>query len=139
MRNAPPGCALICGDDFQHRIAAADTEVQRKQARDTCKLRQGGHLEQHADPATLLTMPATPFVADFVGADRRVKALSVMPLDCSALEAGEARTSIPHTADLGQALVALLASDGRVEVRSGDRSLGVLTAAALIGQAQQRR
>ena len=31
-------------------------------------MREGGHLEQYADPATLLSDPATPFVADFVGA-----------------------------------------------------------------------
>jgi osmoprotectant transport system ATP-binding protein len=102
-------------------------------------LRQGGHLEQHATPATLLTSPATPFVADFVGADRTVKALSVTPLDSSDLEPGTAGTSIAATADLGQALVALLAGDGRVEVRDGDRSLGTLTAETLVRQARRPR
>jgi osmoprotectant transport system ATP-binding protein len=102
-------------------------------------LRQGGHLEQHATPATLLTSPATPFVADFVGADRTVKALSVTPLDRSDLEPGTAGTSIAATADLGQALVALLAGDGRVEVRDGDRSLGTLTAETLVRQARRPR
>ncbi|MCW2500142.1 MAG: glycine betaine/L-proline transporter, ATPase subunit [Frankiales bacterium] len=102
-------------------------------------LRQGGHLEQHATPATLLTNPATPFVADFVGADRTVKALSVTPLDRSDLEPGTAGTSIAATADLGQALVALLAGDGRVEVRDGDRSLGTLTAETLVRQARRPR
>jgi osmoprotectant transport system ATP-binding protein len=44
--------------------------------------REGGHLEQYDTPATLLGNPATPFVADFVGADRGLKRLSVTP--CSA-------------------------------------------------------
>jgi osmoprotectant transport system ATP-binding protein len=102
-------------------------------------LREGGHLEQYAAPAELLTAPATDFVAGFVGSDRMVKALSVTPLDTSALTAGTAPTTIDADVDLGQALVALLASDGRVEVRDGDRSLGVLTADALLQQAQRRR
>jgi osmoprotectant transport system ATP-binding protein len=100
-------------------------------------LRQGGHLEQHADPATLLTSPATPFVADFVGSDRMVKALSVTPLDVSELSPGHAPTWISSNIDLGQALVALLAGEGRVEVRDGERSLGVLTAEALVQQAHR--
>jgi osmoprotectant transport system ATP-binding protein len=102
-------------------------------------LRQGGLLEQHARPATLLTSPATSFVADFVGADRTVKALSVTPVDVLDLEPGTAPTSIPATADLGQALVALLAGDGRVEVRDGERSLGTLTAESLVRQARRPR
>jgi osmoprotectant transport system ATP-binding protein len=100
-------------------------------------LRQGGHLEQYDAPAALLVSPATPFVADFVGTDRRVKALSVTPMDLSALEPGEATASIPSNADLGQALVALLAGGGRVEVRDGDRPVGVLTAEGLVKQAQR--
>lgn len=38
---------------------------------------QGGHLEQYDTPASILGKPATPFVADFVGADRGLKRLSV--------------------------------------------------------------
>jgi osmoprotectant transport system ATP-binding protein len=102
-------------------------------------LREGGHLEQYAPPVELLTAPATDFVAGFVGSDRMVKALSVTSLDVSSLAPGTAATAIAAGADLGQALVALLASDGRVEVRDGDRSLGVLTADALLHQAQRPR
>jgi osmoprotectant transport system ATP-binding protein len=40
-------------------------------------LRQGGHLEQYASPATLLAEPANEFVASFVGADRALKRLSL--------------------------------------------------------------
>ena len=44
-------------------------------------LRQGGVLEQYDTPAEVLGNPASPFVADFVGADRGLKRLSVTPID----------------------------------------------------------
>src|SRR4051794_2017773 len=44
-------------------------------------MREGGHLEQYADPAALLSEPATDFVADFVGADRTLRRLSVLHVD----------------------------------------------------------
>jgi osmoprotectant transport system ATP-binding protein len=100
-------------------------------------LRQGGHLEQYAPPAELLTAPATDFVAGFVGSDRMVKALSVTPLVTEGLEPGSASTTVEAGVDLGRALVALLAGGGRVEVRDGNRSLGVLTADGLVRQAQR--
>jgi osmoprotectant transport system ATP-binding protein len=40
-------------------------------------LREGGHLEQYAPPAELLMSPSSPFVEDFVGADRALKRLSL--------------------------------------------------------------
>ncbi|MGI8776570.1 MAG: ABC transporter ATP-binding protein [Acidimicrobiales bacterium] len=49
-------------------------------------LRQGGVLEQYADPATLLGHPATPFVADFVGADRGLTRLAVTPISTVDLD-----------------------------------------------------
>ena len=42
---------------------------------------QGGRLEQYDAPATVLGAPATDFVADFVGADRGLKRLSVTTID----------------------------------------------------------
>ncbi|MGH8866999.1 MAG: ABC transporter ATP-binding protein [Actinomycetes bacterium] len=47
---------------------------------------QGGHLQQFDTPATLLGAPATEFVADFVGADRGLKRLSVTPVETLDLE-----------------------------------------------------
>src|SRR3954468_18232144 len=44
-------------------------------------MREGGRLEQYADPATLLSSPATDFVADFVGADSTLRRLSVLDID----------------------------------------------------------
>ncbi|MDQ4129566.1 MAG: ABC transporter ATP-binding protein [Actinomycetota bacterium] len=40
-------------------------------------LKQGGLLAQYAPPDELLTRPADPFVEDFVGADRALKALAL--------------------------------------------------------------
>ena len=47
---------------------------------------QGGRVEQFATPADLLGSPATPFVADFVGADRGLKRLAVTGIDTVDLE-----------------------------------------------------
>jgi osmoprotectant transport system ATP-binding protein len=47
---------------------------------------QGGKVEQFAPPAELLGSPATPFVADFVGADRGLKRLAVTGIDLADLE-----------------------------------------------------
>ncbi|MFE4055511.1 ABC transporter ATP-binding protein, partial [Streptomyces sp. NPDC059096] len=43
--------------------------------------RTGGHLVQCAAPAELLARPADPFVADFLGAERELKLLSLTTLD----------------------------------------------------------
>ena len=47
---------------------------------------EGGTIEQFAPPAELLGSPATPFVADFVGADRGLKRLAVTGIDLADLE-----------------------------------------------------
>ncbi|MGY5032739.1 betaine/proline/choline family ABC transporter ATP-binding protein [Streptomyces sp. 900116325] len=45
-----------------------------------------GAIEQFDSPATVLGAPATPYVADFVGADRGLKRLSVTPIEESDLD-----------------------------------------------------
>jgi osmoprotectant transport system ATP-binding protein len=47
---------------------------------------QGGKVEQFAPPAELLGAPATPFVADVVGADRGLKRLAVTGIELADLE-----------------------------------------------------
>ncbi len=44
-------------------------------------LSKGGVLEQYDTPAEILGRPATPFVADFVGADRGVRRLAVVRIE----------------------------------------------------------
>jgi len=115
--------------------------------------RQGGVLEQHDTPAAVLARPASPFVADFVGADRGLRRLAVTPISRDDLaqppvvldEAGrlvglerDGRTveitSVPADGTLKQAMAELLQSDagvvGVAEPGSG-RHLGVLTPDAL--------
>ncbi len=50
-------------------------------------MREGGHLEQYADPPTLLGEPATPFVADFVGSERTLRRLAVLDVPTDDLVA----------------------------------------------------
>jgi len=47
---------------------------------------EGGTVEQFAPPTELLGSPATPFVADFVGADRGLKRLAVTGIELADLE-----------------------------------------------------
>ena len=44
-------------------------------------LSKGGVLEQYDTPSEVLGRPATAFVADFVGADRGIRRLAVMPIE----------------------------------------------------------
>ena len=48
-------------------------------------LSKGAHLEQFDTPNQVLGRPATAFVADFVGADRGVRRLAVMPTEADSL------------------------------------------------------
>jgi osmoprotectant transport system ATP-binding protein len=95
----------------------------------------GGHLEQFADPATVLGAPATDFVRSFVGGDRSLKALSVTPLRDVLLEHADGRdygSTVSIEGSLKDAFVAILEStDGRVAVRDGDQIVGALDAAAV--------
>ncbi|MEV6368635.1 ATP-binding cassette domain-containing protein [Micromonospora sp. WP24] len=95
-------------------------------------LSEGGHLEQYAPPAALLGTPATPFVREFVGADRGIRRLVVTPLRREALEpvpadgATEAPT-VPLDASAYDALATLLTSAAqRVVVTDGGRPVGAL-------------
>src|SRR3954470_8054380 len=71
---------------------------------------QGGKVEQFAPPAELLGSPATPFVADFVGADRGLKRLAVTGIDLADLE----QPPVVHVDDgLADARAALSRSGAR--------------------------
>ena len=107
-------------------------------------LAEGGRLEQYDTPAAVLGRPATPFVADFVGADRGVKRLSVTPIDAAdALPLdGAAGPGLPQVRvgqSLMDALSLLLSGDGdQVAVVDGDdRVVGVLDVEAVHAAARR--
>jgi osmoprotectant transport system ATP-binding protein len=80
-------------------------------------LSQGGHLEQYADPASVLGAPANDFVADFVGSDRGLKRLAVTNIDRDDLE----KPAVVQLEDsLGQAREALAKADARWAVVLSD-------------------
>ncbi len=51
-------------------------------------LSEGGHLEQYDSPAEILRSPANDFVADFLGSDRGIKRLSLIPVAAIQLDPG---------------------------------------------------
>ena len=51
-------------------------------------LNVGGHLEQYDAPAEILRTPASAFVADFLGTDRGIKRLSLIPIRDIELDRG---------------------------------------------------
>jgi len=63
-------------------------------------LNVGGILEQYAPPADVLRDPANQFVADFLGSDRGLKRLGLIPISSVALDPGPV---LPPTATPAQA------------------------------------
>jgi osmoprotectant transport system ATP-binding protein len=79
---------------------------------------EGGTVEQYAPPADLLGSPATPFVADFVGADRGLKRLAVTGIDPADLE----HPPVVHVGDaLADARAAMHRAGARWAVVLDDR------------------
>ncbi|MFB8107502.1 MULTISPECIES: ABC transporter ATP-binding protein [Streptomyces] len=67
-----------------------------------------GRIDQFDSPATVLGAPATPYVADFVGADRGLKRLSVTPIEESDLD----QPPVVHLDDSLAEATARLRSEG---------------------------
>ena len=106
-------------------------------------LADGGHLAQVDTPAQLLAAPADAFVAGFVGAERGLRRLRVMPIgpgdliDADGFDVASLHT-VPLGASLEDALAALLLDDApAVAVVDGDRVTGVLTPDALHAAARR--
>ncbi|MCM0677590.1 ATP-binding cassette domain-containing protein [Micromonospora phytophila] len=101
-------------------------------------LSQGGHLEQYDTPAALLGAPATPFVREFVGADRGIRRLAVTPVTREAVEPLPASgvAELPAVALGGSAYDALgmllTSAADRVVVTDGGRPVGVLSRTRLL-------
>jgi len=91
----------------------------------------GGRLAQYDVPAVLLGQPADEFVAEFVGAGRGLRRLSVTPISREDLEPVDGRPlteEVPLTASLEDALATLMRYDeGYVGVTHGGETVGVLT------------
>src|SRR5437763_241607 len=71
-------------------------------------LRRGGRLAQYDTPKAILEQPADEFVAEFVGADRALKALALRTLAELELGAPAGGPRLPRTATLREALALLL-------------------------------
>ena len=101
---------------------------------DVVAILKDGRLVQYDTPDRLLAAPANDFVADFVGADRALRRLSLVRAT-EAVEPGEAADSfvLPGTLSLREVLSALLA-EGRdaATIRSEDgAALGQITLAGI--------
>ncbi|MGW1892054.1 ABC transporter ATP-binding protein [Streptomyces sp. NPDC002004] len=72
-----------------------------------------GRIEQFDTPSTVLGAPATDYVADFVGADRGLKRLSVTPIEKGDLEQPPVlRLDDPLPSDLAGRWAVVLDADG---------------------------
>jgi osmoprotectant transport system ATP-binding protein len=99
-------------------------------------LRRGGTLAQYDTPATILARPADDFVAEFVGADRALKALALRTV--GELELRESRDGGPlvsRETTLRDALALLIAEHAQsVVVTDGNGTrLGSLTREDILG------
>ncbi|GAA0497204.1 betaine/proline/choline family ABC transporter ATP-binding protein [Streptomyces olivaceiscleroticus] len=94
-----------------------------------------GRIEQFDTPATVLGAPATPYVAEFVGADRGLKRLSVTPIETGDLE----QPPVLHLDDpVGRALAGMAADGARwAVVLDSEEGLHGWVAADALGQAAE--
>ncbi|MGH2733811.1 MAG: ABC transporter ATP-binding protein [Actinomycetota bacterium] len=98
-------------------------------------LNVGGVLEQYASPEEILRSPANEFVTEFVGAERGLKRLALLPVAGIELDPLEETTPgafharVSPRSSLREALDAMLTSKARAAVVVGEdgRHLGLLT------------
>jgi osmoprotectant transport system ATP-binding protein len=103
-------------------------------------LREGGKLAQYDPPQRILERPVDDFVADFVGRDRALKALSLrtlaeLDLAPAGRSSGDGMPSLATDATLRDALALLIAErrDALVVVGTDGSPVGVVTRKDLIG------
>ncbi|MGN9801839.1 ABC transporter ATP-binding protein [Micromonospora sp. L32] len=100
-------------------------------------LSQGGRLEQYDTPAALLGAPASPFVREFVGADRGIRRLAVTPLTRDTLAPLTGATADLPAVPLGgsayDALAAMLTTGSEAVVVTADgEPVGALSRARVL-------
>ena len=100
-------------------------------------LREGGRLAQYDAPQEILEHPADEFVAEFVGRDRALKALTLRTLADLALTpgSGDGLPRVPSTTTLRDALALLVAErrEALVVTDGTGAELGVATRQDLLG------
>ena len=101
-----------------------------------CLLKMQAQVAQYDSPETILTRPASEYVAEFLGRERLVRRMSVVRIDPATLERGAPRDREPHVSlgsVLTEAFAAALASPTeRAGVFDGDRYVGAFTATSLL-------
>ena len=100
-------------------------------------LSRGGHVEQVADPVTLLAAPATPAVADLVGSGGAVRLLGVgtqeaADVDGPVLDGATRVAAVALGTPWDEVFTALVAAGGRLPVVDGAEVVGSLTPAAAL-------
>jgi osmoprotectant transport system ATP-binding protein len=103
-----------------------------------CLMEMQARIAQYDTPETILTRPASDYVAEFLGRERLVRRMSVATIDPRSLEhpasgpvPGEPRVSLTST--LSEAFAAALASPTEhAAVYEGDRYMGTFTATSLL-------
>jgi osmoprotectant transport system ATP-binding protein len=103
-----------------------------------CLLEMQAKIAQYDTPDVILTRPASPYVAEFLGKERLVRRMSVAVIDPRSLEhpaagpaPGEPRIQVTST--LTEAFAAALTSPTEhVAVFEGDRYTGTFTATSLL-------
>ena len=103
-----------------------------------CLLQMQAQIAQYDTPDAILTRPASEYVAEFLGRERLVRRMSVVPIDAATLEHPGAGPSsdephVPLTSTLAEAFAAALASSTeRAAVFDGERYVGAFTATSLL-------
>ena len=98
-------------------------------------LREGGRLAQYDTPRAILEQPADEFVAEFVGPDRALKALSLRTLAELDLRPPADGPRVPVSLNMRTALAVLVAehADTLVVVDDGGAPLGSVTKEDILG------
>jgi osmoprotectant transport system ATP-binding protein len=103
-----------------------------------CLLEMQAKVAQYDTPEAILTRPASPYVAEFLGRERLVRRMSVVTIDPLALDhpSGGPRPDeprVPLGSSLTEAFAAALASPTeRAAVFENDRYVGAFTATSLL-------